>query len=95
MNPSLVGYVKRLVCGREPGEIVELQPDTSLEKALAQCLCVCYVKDIRYPSAYGQLLSFVQVVVRHASIHKIPWAQKRLRDLLTKAHFDYQVYMLL
>lgn len=83
-----MGNVKKLVCGKEHGEIVKLRPDTSLQEALVQCMCLFYVRDIMYPSAFGQLLGFVQVVVRRAGIDEIPWAQKKLRDLLTKPHID-------
>lgn len=93
IGPCIVwGDVKELVCGKEPSETMKLQPNTSLEKALVLCLCVYYVKDLAYPAAFGQLLGFVQAVVKRAGIDEIPWAQKRLRDLFTKLHFVWVKY---
>lgn len=56
VGPCIVcGEVKQLVCSKEPREIVKLKRDTSLEKALVLYLCVYYVKDITYLSAFRQL----------------------------------------
>lgn len=83
IGPCLVwGERRLLICGREK-ETIEMSEDTSLEKALVMCLCLYYMKDLTYPAAYGQLLGFVQQIIKPGCSKEMSWANTRLRSLFT------------
>lgn len=73
---------KTLCCGR-PNEVIELQ-DSSLARALILCLTIYYIKDLTYPSAFGQTLGLVQTVVYKAEKFPHCWANSKLLKILQK-----------
>lgn len=83
IGPCIVwGERKLLICGSEQ-ETIQMRAETSPEKAVVMCLYMNYMKDLTYPEAYGQLLGFVQSVVKPGSSKEVSWAHTTLKNLLT------------